>query len=279
MKDLLDELRPKSKPTVMKLVSDAGLKTLDWANFKGGEEKAATNPKYCYNWCFDQHGILVFNIWHENLERHNGSVRQRLNLKRDSSTLRGPQKSRALKFDRAARRAFEYHLHPRVIILDRKEKGVGSATARMLDDAPWTVPSYDIASGEFVLLRGIADYQSPEWLDPEAEQFLEGFQRKSFYLHRSRESALRRKKIEQNKARNGGRVVCEVPGCGFDFEKVYGDKGEGYGHVHHLVPLSQAGAEGVSNSIDGVAVVCANCHAIIHRGGKCLEMTNLIPKR
>lgn len=34
-----------------------------------------------------------------------------------------------------------------------------------------------------------------------------------------------------------GRLCCEVPRCGFDFAKGYGDLGEGYAQIHHLEAL------------------------------------------
>ena len=37
-----------------------------------------------------------------------------------------------------------------------------------------------------------------------------------------------------------GHLLCEVPGCGFDFETRYGRIGRGFAHVHHKIPLSRA---------------------------------------
>ena len=63
-------------------------------------------------------------------------------------------------------------------------------------------------------------------------------------------------------AANGFR--CKV--CGFDFGKVYGQVGEGFIHVHHLIPLSQSGDEGrVFDPVKELVPVCPNCHAMIHR--------------
>jgi len=44
----VEDLKPKERLRVMDLVSEAGIDVSDWANFKGGEGKAASNPKYCY---------------------------------------------------------------------------------------------------------------------------------------------------------------------------------------------------------------------------------------
>ena len=48
----LSELKPEEKMLVMDAVSAAGIDVSDWANYEGGEHKAAANPKYCYEWSF-----------------------------------------------------------------------------------------------------------------------------------------------------------------------------------------------------------------------------------
>jgi hypothetical protein len=57
---------------------------------------------------------------------------------------------------------------------------------------------------------------------------------------------------------------CEV--CTLDFEKVYGELGSGYIEVHHISPLSEHEGE-QEVSLDDVAVVCANCHRVLHHNG------------
>lgn len=42
-------------------------------------------------------------------------------------------------------------------------------------------------------------------------------------------------------------------------------------HLHHIVPLSIGGANKASN----IAVLCANCHTLVHHGDKRLEMSHL----
>ena len=60
---------------------------------------------------------------------------------------------------------------------------------------------------------------------------------------------------------------CQV--CGFDFEATYGAWGRGFAEVHHVHELGAAPPEGVEvdPSID-LAVVCSNCHRMIHRKAK-----------
>ncbi|MGY0194595.1 HNH endonuclease [Leptothrix sp. BB-4] len=94
--------------------------------------------------------------------------------------------------------------------------------------------------------------------------------------HRHRESSLRLAKLQAARAANpAGRLVCEVPNCGFDFQARYGTLGAGYAEVHHLIPLSAAN-EAVTTTLNDLAVVCSNCHRMIHRGGACRTLTELL---
>ena len=107
---------------------------------------------------------------------------------------------------------------------------------------------------------------------------LEGTIRERLTKDRSRDAALRDQKLAQAIKLGGGRVSCEVPGCGFDFESVYGEIGRHFMHVHHKRPLG-ARAEAEVTSLADLAVVCANCHAMIHRDGGCRRLEELIVRR
>ena len=106
----------------------------------------------------------------------------------------------------------------------------------------------------------------------------EGRRVRQLILHQQRERALRDAKVRQATADGGGRLRCEVPGCGFDFAEAYGAAGEGFIHVHHKRPLSDVG-DSTETTLDDLAVVCPNCHAMIHLGGGCRDYSTLIPAR
>ena len=95
----------------------------------------------------------------------------------------------------------------------------------------------------------------------------EGELRQAYVTHRSRESGLRQEKLLAFRAAHGGRLFCEVPGCGFDFGRKYGDVASEYAQVHHLKPLGVS--RRTRTRLQDLAVVCANCHAVIHLGGQC----------
>jgi 5-methylcytosine-specific restriction enzyme A len=92
-------------------------------------------------------------------------------------------------------------------------------------------------------------------------------------LHKQRErnaSAVRRKK--EKVLTETGRLACEV--CGFDFATAYGEHGYGFAECHHLVPLAQL-AERRTTRLSDLAIVCANCHRMLHHGPALLEIEEL----
>jgi hypothetical protein len=103
----------------------------------------------------------------------------------------------------------------------------------------------------------------------------EGELRMALCRHRARERWLRDEKIAQAKLANGGRLPCEV--CQFDFLEVYGEIGRDYAQVHHLKPLGEQTLPSQTKLSD-LAVVCANCHVMIHIGGRCRPIANLLNK-
>jgi 5-methylcytosine-specific restriction protein A len=58
-------------------------------------------------------------------------------------------------------------------------------------------------------------------------------------------------------------TLCQ--GCGFGFEKIYGEIGKGYIEVHHTKPLYKEDTVVEINPTTDLICVCANCHRMIHR--------------
>lgn len=94
-----------------------------------------------------------------------------------------------------------------------------------------------------------------------------------YKLHKYRE---RDSKITQQKKRvqlkKNGQLKCEV--CDFDFYLAYGELGFGFIECHHLIPLSEV-ASIAETTIDNLALVCANCHRMLHRKIDTLTITEL----
>jgi 5-methylcytosine-specific restriction protein A len=105
---------------------------------------------------------------------------------------------------------------------------------------------------------------------------IEGDPKQRLVWSRSREASLRSAKLRSATRKSpDGLLRCEVPGCGFCFETVYGELGKGFAHVHHLNALAGREKSAVT-TLEDLVIVCANCHAMIHRHGKCRSLPGLI---
>ena len=58
-------------------------------------------------------------------------------------------------------------------------------------------------------------------------------------------------------------VLCAV--CKMNFFENYGPLGQGYIHVHHLIPLSEIANKYKVDPINEMRPVCPNCHAMLHK--------------
>jgi hypothetical protein len=271
--------RPTQKLVVMELLREAGVDVSDWRNYKGKHPSA--NPKYCYNWSFEQPGeLFVVCIWHSSLSQENGKIVFRRGTKPQERKGTGASvwKKREADFRYALEQAYRQQLPVRVILLEgeRRSKQASRVHSRLLDPIHWAVREYNLETGSCLLVRGEMPGGTPT-LPPDAElAWFEGERKQAFVYHRSREAGARRAKIADSLKKNGGKLFCEVPGCEFDFSDRYGNLGKGYAQVHHLVPLSKAKNSGRSVRLADLAVVCANCHAMIHLGGACRPLDGLV---
>ena len=92
-------------------------------------------------------------------------------------------------------------------------------------------------------------------------------------LHRTRERS--RKLVERRKEqvlKEHGRLQCEA--CQFDFAERYGDHGNGYIECHHVKPVHEL-RPGERTKLSDLALVCANCHRMIHRSRPWLSLKQL----
>ena len=92
-------------------------------------------------------------------------------------------------------------------------------------------------------------------------------------MHRTRERSrkLVKKKLAES-IKVSGSLACQV--CGFDFRLHYGEIGEGFAECHHLRPVSSLG-DGHRTRLEDLAIVCANCHRMIHRRRPWLSLQEL----
>ena len=95
--------------------------------------------------------------------------------------------------------------------------------------------------------------------DVTAQGIVEGIEREIKLIARSRSQKLRRLALERAQG------LCEA--CGTDFGTLFGGIGLRVLQVHHKQQLALRSVPAVTNPSD-LAVVCANCHAIIHSNPK-----------
>jgi 5-methylcytosine-specific restriction protein A len=151
---------------------------------------------------------------------------------------------------------------------DPNYNGVGLKRGGKLEEVVWkdfskdkvrlTEVSKSIVNG----LKFLSDKNDQDLIKhDDEEEFSEG--KILTVIHKRRE---RNKSVVEKKKKlvleNNGKLDCEV--CGFNFEKVYGNIGRDFAECHHTKPLSQL-TESSSTKINDLAIICSNCHRMIHR--------------
>ncbi len=101
------------------------------------------------------------------------------------------------------------------------------------------------------------DFDS-DLLETTGESFFEGVKRQVTVNSYERDHKARLQCIKVHG------TTCAV--CGIDFEKMYGELGKGFIHVHHIVPIHTIGKGYKVDPSTDLVPVCPNCHAMLHRG-------------
>jgi hypothetical protein len=265
----IESLKPSERLRVMDLVSAAGIDVSDWKNFKGGKEKAASNPKYCYEWSYEDHDkqLIVLNLWYDNLDLSNGEIIQRLNLREAAkNAASSPQSKRATNMDFSLQKAARLNWPLRVIICDGTPRDdsvnrtKSSAERRVLDYKAWHIKSYDSKTGNCVVVRGEA---IPNYIDQfEQETLPEGGVSKKVTTTQVFERNPQVRKYVLERAQG----YCEWCGAkGF-----VTSAGSIYLETHHIQPLSENGDDSVSN----VIALCPNHHREAHYGENSEKFKN-----
>lgn len=150
--------------------------------------------------------------------------------------------------------------------LDSEESSIGLSGASKLDKAIWD-ELHGVPELVNAMARGIRNAiecaaqksGNVPYRDDESE-FPEG---KFLYrVHAFRERNSKVVRVAKERAQKRGELHCCV--CGFDFEAVYGVLGEGYIECHHTKPISEY-EKGAKTRVEDLALVCSNCHRMLHR--------------
>lgn len=229
--------------------------------------------------------------------RHSGWSRDELNLALDFYLQRGPATSvddpalvelseflRQLneRLGRAGDAAFRSPaaVHRSIddfASLDPAEARQGAASVGEAQRAVWDDFHADPARLHAIArtIRGVVELPDEEAIpDYDGDEISEAPEGKVFTrLHRYRER--NRGLVDQRKRGRlnaTGKLVCEA--CGFDFAKTYGARGEGFIEAHHTLPVSTL-AETARTRLEDLALLCANCHRVIHAARPWLEVGEL----
>ncbi len=107
--------------------------------------------------------------------------------------------------------------------------------------------------------------------EDDSKEFWEG--RESYARHRriERDPGLGRA-VKSKRLRTDKNLRCDV--CTFSFREQFGPPGVGFIEAHHTRPVSQLkGHKKVKP--DEIALVCSNCHRMLHRSKPWLSITGL----
>jgi len=278
MSNVLSEVDPKGHRRVIDLVREAGVDVSDWSNFKNGPnpERAASNPKYCYEWAFVEPGkVVVLNLWFDSMEEQGESLRQEINPRQFGIDMgragRKTWERRASRMDRCIQQSARTKIPIRVIVCQGEMRTAEDPDSepshvyrRALDPKPWAITFYDQATGACVVTRGAepdrftdqfdeaAGDHSPEQRDANGKVFVR--------------SAEVRKRVLRRAA--GLCEFCGAPG----FVKY---DGRIFLETHHVIPLSEKGGDSEAN----VIALCPNHHREAHYSNRRVTMRGLLQSK
>ena len=96
------------------------------------------------------------------------------------------------------------------------------------------------------------------------------------HTYRERDRNFVRQVREVYRRRLDGKLLCET--CGWNPTDLYGEHADRAIEAHHKIPIAQLQPDS-DTRVEDIAMVCANCHRVIHRKNPCLtidEMHQLI---
>ncbi|WP_053375555.1 HNH endonuclease [Paenibacillus sp. FJAT-27812] len=153
-------------------------------------------------------------------------------------------------FDHVPPEDYEHYLNKLIMVADSYGYTVSKKTLE--GHYGWIyVPKRD------VLEQYIMSDSAYEILDDEDELHKEGLRKSSVVNKYERNPKIKKAAILYHG------VTCM--GCKFNFEEFYGDHGKGFIEIHHINPLSSVQKEHYVDPKEDIAVLCANCHRMIHR--------------
>lgn len=139
---------------------------------------------------------------------------------------------------------------------------VASAYEGAVPDPPTFLRDLDRLSDLYLALieaRESMNEDTSEEVPPDVQP---GEEAKRYRWHRRAE---RNRRLAKEAKRFHG-TTCQI--CDFNFADTYGDRGDGFIEAHHRTPFADLAARPTTTILDprfDFAVVCANCHRMLHR--------------
>jgi 5-methylcytosine-specific restriction protein A len=284
----LARLRPTVKKAVIDLVKAAGIDVSCWyVNTDGTRsEKPRSNPAYCFNWSFGgENEPLLACLWHASMKIDNDRIIFDDNLRDAAAELQAiadstgeaqkirnrarAQARRARAVDAAFAEAHSATQSMRVIVneglrrpADMLGKESSKVELRILDAMTWRVQHYNPTTGQMRLTREIAtvSVSPPSKPATSVPAFVDQYVIGADQVRRKEltGTAYERSRAIRDAVLARASGVCEL--CGKrGFQTAAGSI---FLETHHVVPLSENGADRVEN----VVAICPNDHREAHYG-------------
>ena len=130
--------------------------------------------------------------------------------------------------------------------------------------------NYFIGKGYKILNKN--DEELPEIQPEDGEStYPEGIEIYKQHKQRERDPKIV-KTVKENRLLKDSDLKCDV--CDFSFRRIYGELGAGFIEAHHTIPVSELRGKR-KTKIEEIALVCSNCHRMLHSGKQLLSIEEL----
>ncbi len=138
-------------------------------------------------------------------------------------------------------------------------------------DKVWIAQDFHLFVFHHILHLQTKDKRSKSIQEIPEPTVIEGNSVLAVHLRYERNSIFIRK-IKERALANNKMLNCQV--CGFSFIERYGKIGEGFIEAHHKKPFSEI-KQKTMTSKDDIALVCSNCHRMLHRDNLAIDVEEL----
>lgn len=135
----------------------------------------------------------------------------------------------------------------------------------LLTDLKMMIEIYDAYSSDANIETTFTDFSGyPGGVEEGKKKLVQHYQRE-------RNTALI-KQVKESQLRKEGELRCEA--CGFSFKEKYGERGRDFIEAHHKKAILEI-QPGEKTKLEDIALICSNCHSMIHRKMPYLSLDEL----